>query len=219
MSLNDIDNKIDKVFEKFKYYARIFIEYVLLLIICLSVVVISRVFEFITSNTVAIVLGILIMIYLAGLMGYKYIFKKRILRGKMSHEIGKTSFYSIYAIYLLVIGIVSFGIECLITMPKTPETFGTIAVQAGFGILINVIVENEYHYWGLIFYQQKIFLAAMIIVYVFNFILAHYLSYGIIAFVFLVFIFPKVFKYTAKVFVPDGLVVSANGDIGFFYKF
>lgn len=219
MSLNDFDSKIENAFEVCKYYFRVLIEYILVLIICLSVVVISRFFEHIQTNEIAIAVGVLIMIYLAGLMGYKYIFKKRLLKGEMMLEMGKTSFYGIYALYLLASAIVTFGIECLVSLPKTPEAFCTIFVQAGFGIILNVIVENEYRYWGLIFFKKKIFIASVIIVYVCNFILAHYLSYGILIIFFLVCVFPKMLKYTVKPFIPDGFVVSANGDIGFFYKF
>lgn len=219
MTLKDLDNKLETGFEKIKYFFRVFIEYVLVLIICLSVVVFSRFFEYIPSNTIAVILAVLITIYLAGLMGYKYIFKKRILKGAVSFDVGKTSFYSLYAVFLLASALLSFGIEWLITMPKTPELLFAILTKVGFGIILNFIVENEYRYWGMIFYNRKIFLIFTVIVYIFNLVLAHYLFYGTLLLFFLVWVFPKVLKYTVKPFIPDGFVVSSNGDIGFFYKF
>lgn len=219
MTLQDLDNKLEKGFEKFKYFFRIIIEYILVLIICLAVVVFSRFFEYIPSNTVAVILAVLIMIYLAGLMGYKYIFKKRILKGAISFNVGKTSFYSIYAVFLLASALLSFGIECLITMPKTPEILFAIITKVGFGIILNFIVESEYHYWGLLFFNRKIFFIATAIVYIFNLVLAHYLFYGTLLLFFLVCILPKALKYTTKPFIPDGFVISSNGNIGFFYKF
>ncbi len=156
-----------------------------------------------------------ITVYALVLVVYKHIFINKIAKREPIHLYSKVLFNRLFGIYLFFSTIISAAVEYFI---MSEEERYYLLLYIPLVLLFNYIAEKRYHYWGLIFFNTKIFVAAIFIVTICNFIVLHFAYKGaalIIGVIAVVIIISKGLSAMA----PNGMIVDNHGNIGFFYRF
>lgn len=156
-----------------------------------------------------------IAVYVFVLVVYKHIFINKIGKRKPLHLYSNAIYYWSFGIYLFLSTLISTVIEYFI---MSAEDRSFLMLYAILVFLINFLTEKRFHYWGMMFFNTRVFVAAIFVVTICNFVLLHFAYKGailiIIACVALV-VLGKIFSAIA----PNGIVVDSHGNIGYFYKF
>lgn len=156
-----------------------------------------------------------IAVYILILVVYKHIFINKIGKKEPIHMYSKVLYNRLFGIYLVLSTAVATGVEYLL---MSEEERYSLFLYIPLILFFNYIAEKRYHYWGMMFFDTKAFIGAIIFVSLCNFIMLHFAYKGaalLIGAMAALAILAKLFS----AFAPNGIVVDGRGNIGCFYRF